>query len=642
MSTAPERPSIEPVPLPESIRAKGNNDRRVLIGLVGSEREALMQAAAATRLLDSLGVHIRIFVMPPSGTGKLQDWSNELRQAGGIALWILVTTSFEIVHRAAALELNLPLFCQAVGPNAAAIEKTLLLRITEISAAMLPAGRMREAAITFATMAALHDDEIASRLDTIRNSAATVAAKNSDFITTKIHEVPVAAPVPVSKPKQIAPEDREVLERSEAAMLKPRLGTKTERAKQPRARKALDYSMQLREVLNSAKEIAAAYRNPQIAPEHLLAAIIDTPEAGAHQVLDEMGINLETLAGHLMPHFPPPHDAEVSGMFSMADNTWTVLENARSAARERQRPCLTTLDFLESIALRTSSGATAALWETGLLAAQLSEAISEYDAMQEYESVKSTPDEPIPTGVDPDEVRELQAKLEKKTEAAAAVSQPQGFSPEPAPEPQVLRCSADNPEIETVEMVADALLEGRLVAFPIDVMYALVADATNPAAVERLRDAIKSDESRHLGALIHSTTQLKHLVKNVSPAVLSMLDELWPGPLTVVFDRNPNRFAHLSSEPTLGLRIPNDFLSLAILSTAGRPLAATSIRLDEGEGAKQLAQALKGVVDIVVDTGEPVPDVTTTVVSVSGDGKRLRRKGAAPVEMIETHLGKFV
>jgi L-threonylcarbamoyladenylate synthase len=233
----------------------------------------------------------------------------------------------------------------------------------------------------------------------------------------------------------------------------------------------------------------------------------------------------------------------------------------------------------------------------------------------------------------------MQHRLRKQTAAEPPAAELKGFSPEPNPQPEILECDPGNPQIEVVEKVADTLLEGRLVAFPMDTMYALAADATNPAAVERIRGAIESGGSKQFGALIHSMAQLKHLVKNVPENVARMLEELWPGPLTVVFDRHPHRFAHLSSEPTLGLRIPKDYLSLAILSTVGRPLAATSIRLEQGQGAKQVAEQLAGTADIVIDTRELAGDVTTTIFSVAEGIPRLLREGAVAAERIKKHLG---
>jgi tRNA threonylcarbamoyl adenosine modification protein (Sua5/YciO/YrdC/YwlC family) len=635
-----------PPPKPQPATLRGPDKPSVLLGLVASERDALLQAGPAIRIFHTLGIGIRIFVMPASGSGKLAQWCTELQQSGGIALWVLITNSFEILHRAAALDLPLPLFCQALGPNSETVQKTLLMRITEISAALLPAGRVREAAMTFATMASLRDYTIGIRLQAMRSSATTAAEKNSEFISTRIEDAPgltgrTAEPeTEESRPApKIAPEDEALLEQSAEGMKKPRISPKTQPQKKSGG-KGFEYSLPLRGILNGAKEIAAAYRNPQVTPEHLLAAIIDAPESAAHQALLQMGANLESLAGNLMPHFPPPHDAEISGMFSMADSTWAVLENARSIARERQRPCLTTLDFLEAIALRTSTGATSALWDTGLLAARIGEAISATDASAEYDSVKAAPEEEQ-VRLNPEEVREAQAKLEKKASAEDQPAGPPGFAPEPKARPDILKCDPDNPELEVVEAVADALLEGRLVAFPIDVMFALVADATNAAAVQRLREAIRSESGKQLGALIHSTSQLKHLARNVSPEVYKLLDELWPGPLTVVFDRHPQRFAHLGSEPTLGLRIPNDYLSLAILSTAGRPLAATSIAMQEGETAQTIAEKFAGVVDVVVDIGRAPADVITTVLSVAGENHQMLREGATSAESLKAHLPKL-
>src|SRR5690606_34583761 len=111
-------------------------------------------------------------------------------------------------------------------------------------------------------------------------------------------------------------------------------------------------------------------------------------------------------------------------------------------------------------------------------------------------------------------------------------------APPPA-SPEYLRISGDFPSVDVIEQTTDRLLEGQVVVFPSDIMIAIAADAMNSASIERLRAAVDLPEDKPLGILINSTSQLKHLVRADLEPLEPLLDDLWPGPLTLSFGSAP-------------------------------------------------------------------------------------------------------
>src|SRR5262245_22016112 len=89
-----------------------------MVGIVCSRREAATEVLAATQFLRSLSIQTSIFVMPQTGLGNFQQWARDLRRNGGIAIWVLIHSDLEVIHKVAAISIDLPILCQTVGPRA--------------------------------------------------------------------------------------------------------------------------------------------------------------------------------------------------------------------------------------------------------------------------------------------------------------------------------------------------------------------------------------------------------------------------------------------------------------------------------------------------------------------------------------------
>ena len=208
--------------------------------------------------------------------------------------------------------------------------------------------------------------------------------------------------------------------------------------------------------------------------------------------------------------------------------------------------------------------------------------------------------------------------------------------------PLVLPCDATNPPLEVVEQAADALLEGRVVALPTDTGYVLAVDATNREAVERLYEISGRDRARPLAVLVHSTMQLRHIVREIPQRASALMDTFWPGPLTLVFRRHPSVFAGVAGGDSIGIRLPNDYVALAILSMVGRPLAATGTKSADGRVAREageIAAQFGDKVDMIIDAGTARESASSTVLSLVETPWRVLRTGTISRQQLEEIAG---
>jgi L-threonylcarbamoyladenylate synthase len=199
---------------------------------------------------------------------------------------------------------------------------------------------------------------------------------------------------------------------------------------------------------------------------------------------------------------------------------------------------------------------------------------------------------------------------------------------------------------QDVELAAETLRRGGLVAFPTETVYGLGADAENPAAVARLF-AVKGRPSSH-PLIVHlgSAEALPAWGNRISPAALRLAEACWPGPLTLLVEKS-SRVPDVTTGglKSVGLRVPAHPLALELLRRFGGGVAAPSAnrfgRVSPTRADHVLAD-LGDDIDLLLDGGECSVGLESTIVDVTGDVPVLLRPGAVTVERIESILGTRV
>lgn len=205
------------------------------------------------------------------------------------------------------------------------------------------------------------------------------------------------------------------------------------------------------------------------------------------------------------------------------------------------------------------------------------------------------------------------------------------------------RLAAADPD--AIAAAAAVLRSGGLVAFPTETVYGLGACADDPAAIARIY-AAKGRPARN-PLIVHTNTLNGALALAVMDHCARILaDACWPGPLTLVLPRRAE--AELAPAVTAGLgsvgvRIPDHPVALALLAAVGRPVAAPSAnpsgRLSPTT-AQHVVDGLGAVVDLVLDGGPCAVGVESTVVELTGPGPALlRRAGGLAVARLEALIG---
>lgn len=632
----------------------------------------------AVRYLDRMGVAHELVVasatLDPAGAAR---WVSRFEQSGGEVIVTFDDAGGSLAALASA-HTRLPVICcpiRAASAGTAGMPPPPL--------AVVGSENPVDALVFAVKVLALADQHLRRRLDQDHAEEIQRLEEHGKRLKTDLQETKghpdqgqestsrPAIPSPPSGADIFSARDEELVEHF-ARNFRPQLKTERENAV-PALPPALDYSMVLRELITEARDMAV-HRQPdgRIHPVHFLAALARLPQAAALKALRESGADATRLRTLLDEILGPEVREQRGGIFSLAPESEQVLARAREIARGAGRTCLTTVDILLALGeeeedprfaqVLQAAGIDPDLLHEILLRPETAGAeCDELDAAREHRLPKAASPLALDSGTlqqmrqrlqrapgEPSEVIDIpgtSGSAELEDGSSAVPSPPAG---EPAERPpakaRLMGVDGQNPDLDEVEQISDTLLEGGLVVLPTDITFALLADATNPAAVEKLYAVARRPRERPITALVHSTTLLKSLVRDVTPEVEEMLDELWPGPLTVIFPRHPTRFQALGGESTLGVRLPDHYLTLSVLSMLGRPVAAVAVPGAEEKdlSARSLHERLEEEVSLVVDARETPRRLHPTVLAVAGGDYRILRRGATPREEIEKALGRAV
>ena len=198
--------------------------------------------------------------------------------------------------------------------------------------------------------------------------------------------------------------------------------------------------------------------------------------------------------------------------------------------------------------------------------------------------------------------------------------------------------SADHPV--ALDHTVDVLRHGGLVAFPTDTVYGLASLPFQAEHVERLYAAKGRNSSRAIAVLVGRVADLPKITSEMGNIAKVLAERFWPGPLTLVVPKNPRLPDVLSPTATVGVRMPDHPVALALLRAAG-PLAVTSANrsgMDNTFTAEEVMAQLSGRIHLVLDGGRVPGCVPSTVVDCTGTALVVLREGPISLEAMQQAL----
>jgi L-threonylcarbamoyladenylate synthase len=184
-------------------------------------------------------------------------------------------------------------------------------------------------------------------------------------------------------------------------------------------------------------------------------------------------------------------------------------------------------------------------------------------------------------------------------------------------------------ESESLDRAIELLKSGRPVAFPTDTVYGLGAWLWDAAAIEQLFAVKGRDAAKAIAVLVGDVAHLTQVTKGMNPMAARLAQRFWPGALTLVVAGHPMLPANISPRPTVGVRMPDHPLALALLRRTG-PLAVTSANLSDAPSAvtaQEVLEQLGGRISLILDGGRTPGGLPSTVVDCTEEQPVILRPG---------------
>lgn len=211
---------------------------------------------------------------------------------------------------------------------------------------------------------------------------------------------------------------------------------------------------------------------------------------------------------------------------------------------------------------------------------------------------------------------------------------------------EVWRVDPYAPDPMVISRAAEALREGKLVAFPTETVYGLGANALDAGAVTRIFHAKGRPPINPLIVHIADIPSAIQLVVEWPDSAEKLARQFWPGPLTLVLPKRgviPDVVT--AGGKTVALRIPAHPVALALIREAGVPIAAPSANRSSRISpthAEHVVRDLGGRIEMVLDAGPTMGGLESTVLDLTTAPARLLRPGLITPSQIEEVIGPIV
>lgn len=200
-----------------------------------------------------------------------------------------------------------------------------------------------------------------------------------------------------------------------------------------------------------------------------------------------------------------------------------------------------------------------------------------------------------------------------------------------------LKIYEENPSENEIAKAVEVLRDGGIVIYPTDTIYALGCDALNVRAVERICQ-IKgiNPQKVNLSIICRELSWVSEYAK-MSNSYFKLLKRNLPGPFTFILPTSASLPKIYKNRKTVGIRIPDNAITLALAEALGNPLLTTSVAIDEeepeyGTNPELIAERYESVADLIIDGGEGGTMPSTTV-DCTGDEPVVLREGKGELEI---------
>lgn len=195
----------------------------------------------------------------------------------------------------------------------------------------------------------------------------------------------------------------------------------------------------------------------------------------------------------------------------------------------------------------------------------------------------------------------------------------------------LLSIHPENPQPRLINQVVECLKDGGIIIYPTDTIYGLGCDIYHPKAIERICQIKNVDPKKaQLSFICRDLSNLSDYTKSIDTPLYRVLKNCLPGPFTFILPASKQVPKILKSKKeTIGLRVPDNVICMAILDAMDNPILSASLpgeMVEEYTNPEIIYETFGKQVDFVIDGG-PGGIIPSTIVDCTGDEWIVTRQG---------------
>ena len=206
---------------------------------------------------------------------------------------------------------------------------------------------------------------------------------------------------------------------------------------------------------------------------------------------------------------------------------------------------------------------------------------------------------------------------------------------------EIIKLDPDKPDIYKIRRAAEIVDSGGLVSFPTETVYGLACSVSKDS-LARLNDIKDRDPNKHYTLHIGDKSQIDRYLPTLSLREKKLIQNAWPGPLTIVFQLadgdipklrktvDKTTIENLYSHNSIGVRCPDNAVAAALLTEARSAVVAPSANYSQAEPpitAQQVIAGFDGVIEMILDAGPTKYKQSSTIAKIGNNGIEILRPG---------------
>ena len=198
----------------------------------------------------------------------------------------------------------------------------------------------------------------------------------------------------------------------------------------------------------------------------------------------------------------------------------------------------------------------------------------------------------------------------------------------------IITINHKNPQVRLIRKVVGVLQEGGVIGYPTDTIYGVGCDLFNPEAIQKIH-RLKKMGKKPLSFICSDLKDISQYAY-VSNYAYKVMKRLFPGPYTFILKATKlvPKIAQ-TKQSTVGIRIPDNKICLALVKELGHPIISTSVsRPDEGlyNDPSEIEERFGNQLDLVIDGGVIVAE-HSSMIDLTGDSPEVIREGKGDVSL---------